>query len=175
MWSASTGVHEVRGVVRRKYRAVGGPGGPLGLPTADEAAVTGSAGARLSRLQHGTIYWSGATSAHVVKGAVLAHYLNLDGPRLLGLPVTDEEQVSRGRVSGFTGGRIYWARGTGAHEVHGNILTAYLSTDSGGPYGRLGFPLSDERPTTTEGRRNDFEGGWITWSATDGAVVHYRD
>jgi hypothetical protein len=44
-----------------------------------------------------------------------------------------------------------------------------------GPYGRLGFPLSDERSTTTEGRRNDFEGGWITWSGTGRAVVHYRD
>lgn len=57
-----------------------------------------------------------------------------------------------GRVQIYERGRIYWHTNTGAHEVHGGILTKYLA--GGGPgvnpqTGRrhFGFPVTDEERT----------------------------
>lgn len=58
----------------------------------------------------------------------------------------------------------------GAHEVHGPILEWYLA--HGGPYGSLGYPISDERPTPTGfGRYNLFERGAVGWLPDTGAFT----
>ncbi len=66
-------------------------------------------------------------------------------------------------------GRIYWHPTTGAHEVHGGILTKYLTL--GGPNLNpetnrrdLGFPKTDEI-RTTDGicKVSEFEWGAIYW------------
>jgi hypothetical protein len=63
----------------------------------------------------------------------------------------------------FERGSIYWTPSTGAHEVHGRIRDAWA--DHGWEAGELGYPISDEYEVPG-GRRNDFEGGSITWSAS---------
>ncbi len=62
-WSLATGAHVVTGEIRDAWLAGGGPGGPLGYPVADEAAVPG--GGRVSRFQHGEIAWSSQAGAAV--------------------------------------------------------------------------------------------------------------
>lgn len=58
----------------------------------------------------------------------------------------------------------------GAHEVHGPILEWYLA--HGGPYGALGYPITDEKPTPTGvGRYNRFENGSIGWLPEVGAFT----
>jgi len=58
----------------------------------------------------------------------------------------------------------------GAHEVHGEILAWYLG--HGGPYGELGYPISDEKPTPTGyGRYNLFQHGAIGWMPESGAFL----
>jgi hypothetical protein len=58
----------------------------------------------------------------------------------------------------------------GAHEVHGPILEWYLA--HGGPYGALGYPISNERPTPTgSGRYNLFQRGAIGWLPDAGAFT----
>jgi len=58
----------------------------------------------------------------------------------------------------------------GAHEVHGPILEWYLA--HGGPYGPLGYPISDEKPTPTGfGRYNLFEHGAVGWLPGSGAFA----
>lgn len=58
----------------------------------------------------------------------------------------------------------------GAYEVHGDILAWYLS--HGGPYGPLGYPISNEKPTPTGyGRYNLFQGGSIGWLPETGAFT----
>ena len=84
-----------------------------------------------------------------------------------------------GRVRRYERGNIYWHPATGAHEVHGAILKAYLA--QGGPgqnpktgKRQLGFPTNDEY-RTRDGKfpRSSFEWGSITWtSGTQGGVVH---
>jgi len=139
-----------------------------GLPTSDETAV---AGGRASTFTGAAIYWSPATGAHEVHGAVRAHYLAPGGPSsFAGFPTSDETAVAGGRASIFTGATIYWSPAAGAHEVHGAIRSAYLSY--GGAGCPLALPSSDEQPAPG-GRQNTFQHDSITYNtATGTTTVH---
>lgn len=164
-WSNGTGAREVYGGIAAKYDAVGGSGSALGLPTTGEESVPGG---RRNRFLGGTIYWSQAYDAKVVRGGINQKYDALGGPeRFLGLPASDETAVAGGAVSSFAGGRIWWSPAQGAREVHGAILQKYL--ELGGAGGSLGFPTSDERDAPG-GRENTFERGVIRWDAASGRV-----
>jgi uncharacterized protein with LGFP repeats len=121
--------------------------------------------------QHGSIYWSPATGAHEVHGAILGEYRAVGGPTgVLGYPVTDEEGVDDGvgRVSTFTGGGIWFTVPTGAHEVHGAIGGRYA--ELGGPASVLGYPVTDEQGVSDGvGRVSTFTGGGIWFTVPTGA------
>jgi uncharacterized protein with LGFP repeats len=63
-----------------------------------------------------SIYWSGATGAHIVTGEIRDAWLAGGGPAgPLGYPVADEESApGGGRVCRFTGGEIGWSVASGA-------------------------------------------------------------
>ena len=156
-WSASTGVHVVGGAILTEYLSSGGPPA-LGFPTTDGTAVTGG---RATYFTGARIYWSSATGAHTLKGAVLTKYLAHGGPSGYGLPTTDVMNVVGGGYTHFSGGRsIYWSPATQAHLVYGPILTKYASVG----YFRscLRFPTTD-RFASPRGFRNDFTGGNIVY------------
>jgi hypothetical protein len=122
--------------------------------------------------KRGAIYWTRQHGAHAVWGAIGGKYRRLDGPRsVLGFPVIDERDTrgGPGRVSRFTRGRIFWSRGTGAHEIHGAIETRYLKR---GGAGRFGLPTSDERRAGRT-RFSVLQRGRIYWSRRTGARVVY--
>jgi uncharacterized protein with LGFP repeats len=158
--SRATGAHEVHGRILAHYRSLGVERGFLGLPTSDE--VSGQVeGVRLNTFQGGTIYFSRATRARSVHGAILAKYRQLGAEAsVLGLPVADEQDgaIAGTHLSEFSNGRIYHSRATGAHGIHGLILTRYLRL--GAESSSLGLPTSDEY-SWEDGRRNDFENGYI--------------
>ncbi|MCZ4521680.1 hypothetical protein O4220_24445 [Rhodococcus ruber] len=87
------------------------------------------------------------------------------------------EQVGEFMLGPGGGGMLEYRNATvfalpegGAHEVHGPILEWYLA--HGGPYGTLGYPISDERPTPTGfGRYNLFQRGALGWLPETGAFV----
>lgn len=87
------------------------------------------------------------------------------------------EQVGEFMLGPGGGGMLEYRRATvfalpdgGAHEVHGEILAWYLG--HGGPYGALGYPISDEKPTPTGyGRYNLFQHGAIGWLPESGAFL----
>lgn len=111
-WSPATGARVVVGPVLERYVASGGPA-VLGLPLTDVTGA-GRRGSQQIVLQHGRIYSSQASGAHVVLGAVLTTYLRSGGATgKLGLPVGDEHAVRGGRAQDFTSGRITWLRGKG--------------------------------------------------------------
>jgi len=87
----------------------------------------------------------------------------------LGYPVTDETGTPDGvgRFNGFQGGAVYWTPRTGAHEVHGAILSTWASL--GWERSALGYPVSDEF-VVAGGRQSNFERGSISWTAATGAV-----
>jgi len=94
----------------------------------------------------------------------------------LGGPLGPEEPApAGGKVRRYERGHIYWSSATGAHEVHGGILSLYLA--HGGPGNSpqtgdrlLGYPVTDE--LNVEGvPRSIFESGAIYWTPGTGGCV----
>jgi uncharacterized protein with LGFP repeats len=122
--------------------------------------------------QHGSIYWSPATGAHVVTPELRDAWAASgweNGP--LGYPVTDAAPLANGgKFVHFQGGSVYWSPATGAHVVRGPVRDAWAAT--GWETGPLGYPTGDLR-AVSGGTRQDFQRGYITVSGATGvATVH---
>jgi uncharacterized protein with LGFP repeats len=172
VWSGATGAHVVRGAILSKYLAMHGTASILGFPTSDELVAAG--GGAFSYFQGGIIVWSGATGAHVVRGAILSKYLGMRGSAsFLGFATSDElGAAGGGAVSSFQGGTIYWSPSTGAHWLRGPILEKFQMLN--GPAGRLGYPVTDEY-AVGRGVESELQHGWLTYvTATRRVVVRYK-
>ncbi|HET9249390.1 MAG TPA: SpoIID/LytB domain-containing protein [Actinomycetota bacterium] len=92
----------VTGPIRAKYD---GLGCSPGLPTSRQVSV---AGGERQKFEDGTIYHSGATGAHVLRGLVLDRYLDEGGPAgHLGFPTSDVHRLDNGNLrASFEGGVI---------------------------------------------------------------------
>ncbi len=173
-YSASTGAHFVIGAILGHYLSLGGPDGLLGLPTTDETRAPDEIGRynHFSGTGGSAIYWTPATGAHSVQGAIARHWAALGWERgFLGYPTSDESPTAggTGRYNNFSrGGAILWTRALGAHETHGAIRALWAKT--GYESGPLGYPTTDEY-AVTGGRRSDFEHGYIFWNSTTYATV----
>jgi hypothetical protein len=171
VWTPSTGARLVRGAILQRWRSLGAQTGALGYPTGDDAAVPGGF---KTDFAGGSIYWSSATGARVVRGTILRRYVAAGGPRVLGFPLADEGWTAggKGAVVRLQAGAIYWSSGTGAHVVRGRILSHWLNT--GGPTGSLGFPVTDHAalPDGT-GWQVHFRNGTLT-ERRDGRIVTTR-
>ncbi len=107
---------------------------------------------------------SKATGKHTLCGPILAKYKALGGPAGFGYPGTDIVTAAdkTGRYAHFQAPgttadnrSIYWSPDTGAWEVHGSIWVKW--NELGRERGILGYPTSDERPTSDGvGRFNTF-------------------
>ena len=153
-----------------KYAQLGGAAGFLGVAVTPENVAPDGIG-RYRHYQGGSIYWSPATRAHEVHGAIRGKWSSLGWERsFLGYPLTDETRTPDGvgRFNHFQGGSIYWTPGTGAHEVHGAIRGKWSSL--GWERSFLGYPLTDESTTPDGvGRYNHFQGGSVYWTPATGA------
>ncbi len=172
----------ISGPIYEKYRRLGdisstGTQPVVGLPISDEEALANNG--RCVHFESGDIYWSAATDAREIHGAIRERWLVLGGATsVLGLPISDECGVMNGnaelgRFNRFAnGGCIYWTAGTGAWDVYGAIYSEWSA--KGGPLGPLGFPISGETSTPSlpnlpflgnvpQGRFNDFQRGVIVW------------
>ena len=161
--SPSTPVREVHGLIGARFHALGGTAA-LGLPLTDEIPTPRRAGA-FNHFQGGSVYWSPATGAREVRGAIRDRWAQLGWEHGLGFPTTGDERtpVKPGAYTHFEGGSVYWSPATGAHAVRGALRDRWAAT--GWENGPLGFPVADERPVPG-GLRLDFQGGSIAWSST---------
>jgi hypothetical protein len=169
-FTPSTGAQEVHGAIAAEWASLGWERGVLGYPVTGEAVAPDGVG-RYSHFQGGSIYWTPATGAHEVHGGIRAEWAALGWERsLLGYPLTDETATPDGvgRYNLFQGGSIYWTPATGAHEVHGGIRAEWAAL--GWERSALGYPISDEY-AVPGGRQSDFQGGFLRWDATTGAVT----
>ncbi|MFL5305679.1 MAG: LGFP repeat-containing protein [Polyangia bacterium] len=64
-WSAATGAHILTAEIRDAWLATGGPTGPLGYPTSDEAPAHD--GGRAAEFQSGRIVWTAQTGARIAR------------------------------------------------------------------------------------------------------------
>jgi uncharacterized protein with LGFP repeats len=167
-WSPDAGAHVVFGAIAAAWAQQGREGGFLGYPTTDEIVLT-RGGGRYQLFQGGAVYWSSATGAHIVFGAIAATWAQQGWEGgFLGYPTTNEIVLARGgRYQGFQGGTIYWSPTTGAHIVFGAIAATW--GQAGWENGYLGYPTTNEIPLARGGRYQGFQGGTIYWSPTTGA------
>ena len=162
--------------IQAKYQNEGGAAGFLGSSLGPEMN-TPQPGGTYEQFQYGNIYYSAATGAHVVSGAILAEYNALAGEtdsnghnvqNDVGLPTSDQiiPGIATARENAFQGGEIYWSAATGAHVVYGAINGHYNSI--GGADSYLGLPTSDEQGIPG-GREQYFQNGKILFSKSRGA------
>ncbi len=164
-------------VISDKYASLGGSAGWLGRPVSGELASSDGAGL-YRQYQHGAIFWSAATGAHVVQGAILAKYAALGSEAgVMGYPTGDELALDGvdggsgdgGRCAPFQNGVILWRAGAdAAFASHGPVLARWQHC--GFWAGRLGFPLGDVARTADQaGQYQHFESGSIYWKPATGA------
>lgn len=139
----------------------GDPGGSIAAraaalgPGLTGAAVSGCEavpGGHRVRYRHADVYFSPATGAHELYGAVRDKYGALGGPGGdLGLPLTGVRPTpdGQGRCAHFAGGgSVYWHPTTGPMALRGALRAAWDA--AGGERGPLGYPTSDELTTAQQ-------------------------
>jgi hypothetical protein len=116
-WTPQTGAHEVHGVIRDRWAAVGWETGPLGYPITDETPAPDGVG-RYNVFEHGSIYWTPETGAHEVHGVIRDRWAVEQwetGP--LGYPTSGEYEIPGGRKNDFQHGAIIWTAATNETSV----------------------------------------------------------
>ena len=165
-WSATTGVKFIRGDILTAYLAAGGPA-VLGAPATDEG-LAGQWGAFNHFAKDASVYWTADTGAQLVRGAVRAEWLAMNGEWGMGFPTGAEAAVAgvTGAVKQvFTGGTVFWSAATGAHALRGGIATAWSAA---GGVTKLGLPTTGE-VGVPGGVTQDFSRGYtVTWTAAGG-------
>jgi peptidoglycan hydrolase-like protein with peptidoglycan-binding domain len=76
---------------------------------------------------------------------------------------------SNAEIDGVDGG-IWYRRGIGAFEVHGNILLKYIDLHHARAGEALGFPINDEHDDGPGFRASDFEYGTLRCDLSSGVV-----
>jgi len=140
-WQSQSGAWEIHGAILDRWNDLGGASGTFGFPTSDELPVTSGTIeiGRYSRFAGGgRIYWSAATGAFEVNGAIRDKYLANGGPAgALGFPVSGETDTpGGGRFNQFQNGFVVWhADGpyNGAYPVGNSVqlqLFSYQDTQN---------------------------------------------
>jgi N-acetyl-anhydromuramyl-L-alanine amidase AmpD len=115
-WTPATGAHEVHGQIRARWEALGWERSALGYPVSDEENTSFAPG-KVSRFQGGHIYWSAATGARWLEGALLQKYLEAGVAQTLGFPKSEAYAVSGGRRVDFERGALVHNTSTGAVSI----------------------------------------------------------
>ncbi|QYG92507.1 hypothetical protein HC251_08670 [Iamia sp. SCSIO 61187] len=104
-YTAATGAHGVWGEVLSAYIDHGGPTSDLGYPTSDRGDVGDGRGVRVTT-EHGGVYWTSSTGAHVVPPAIFSRWTG--GPSgAFGYPTGDPQRLPGDGVrQTFEGGTI---------------------------------------------------------------------
>lgn len=111
VWSPKTGAHVVQGAIRAKWMALGAETGALRYPITDEKGTPDKVGRynHFSGSNGSSIYYSPATGAHPVTGAIRSKWASLGWETSrLGYPTSDSYVVSVGRATDFQHGRLTW-------------------------------------------------------------------
>jgi uncharacterized protein with LGFP repeats len=148
------------------WQAAGGDTGPLGPK---DGGVYPAADGFGQNFPGGKIFFTPATGAHIMTGAILDKYMSLGGPADgdLGFPTIDEGdgRAPGSRNTTFSAADnpvIFWTPDTGARVVRGPINAAWDKL--GGSAGQLGVPTDDEA----------YRGNLVSQKFTGGELTYDR-
>ena len=140
--SSFTGTHTVTGPILEKFKQLGGVNGFLGYPKTDVTPSLDFVG-QLSVFQNGSIYWSPATGAHEVHGAIKDKYVSAGAElSLLGYPVGDQHANPDGwSANEFQNGSVITKPGSGTHLYFSRtqMVRAVRATEQDGTLSRPEF------------------------------------
>lgn len=164
-WSPASGAAVVRGAIRDRWAGLGWENSWLGYPTGEEFGVRGGV---VQRFQGGLVYFSPATGAQAVRGAIAATYGATGWENgFLGFPTTSEQPLRAGAFSHFQGGSVYWSPATGAQTVAGSFRDFWAAR--GWENSGFGYPTSSAFGGLTGGGWGQrFQGGSLYVSAATG-------
>ncbi|BCT77784.1 hypothetical protein SCMU_36260 [Sinomonas cyclohexanicum] len=168
-YSPTTGAWAVNGAILDRYAATGHNRGFLSYPTGPETCGQPGNGC-FQQFANGYIFYSPATGAWAVNGAILDRYAATGHNRgFLSYPTGPETcgQPGNGCFQQFANGYIFYSPATGAWAVNGAILDRYASY--GHNRGTLGYPTSSETCSGGECLQT-FQAGLIGWSGGSTAV-----
>jgi uncharacterized protein with LGFP repeats len=138
--------NDANGAITAAWEASGGDGGTLGPKNGDVYPVGAGFGQNFAS---GKIFFTPATGARIMQGAILEKYESLGGPADsdLGFPTIDEGsgRAPESRNTTFSAADkpvIFFTPATGARVVRGPINAAWDKL--GGSSGPLGVPAEDE-------------------------------
>ena len=134
----------LNGEIRAAWGAVGGSGGTLGWPTADQETIT--AGLR-QQFQYGVVVVPTGGTGVVLSGAIGTYWSMGPNASLLGVPTGSPKSLTAGGVTGtsqvFERATVFSSATTGTFAVlNGSVRSAWDS--SGGSGGSLGWPTGDQ-------------------------------
>ncbi|WP_324143497.1 PQQ-dependent sugar dehydrogenase [Intrasporangium sp.] len=171
-WSPAAGVHYVAGAIAQRFTALGGLSW-CGVPVTDDLPTTNGDGRYNDFASSCSIYWSAASGAHAVSGAVRNRWIGLGAEQsLLGYPTRDLALTASrtGYIAVFQKGVIYHSGTTGTRYLTSPILPKYRSI--GAETSQLRYPTTDTRATASgAGRYQHFQDGSIFWSSDSSAHV----
>src|ERR1700720_2764258 len=188
---SATGAHIMTGAILDKYQSLGGPAdSDLGFPTIDEGAgrAADSRNTTFSASDSPVIFWTPATGAWVVRGAINAAWDKLGGSAgPLGVPADDEMYGGAVVTQKFTGGEVSYDRKaktftTVPPDLAGQLADLQIPDDptsainaarraAGGALGPLGAAQGPPYPIGADGLGQNFAGGKIFYSPATGANV----
>ena len=169
-WTPGAGAHDLEAAIRDKWASLGWERSFLGYPISNQATLPGG---QFVHFQNGSIYWSSATGAQSVHGAIRDKWAATGwetGP--LGYPSSDEVAAlgGQGRLNGFEHGMIFWTPATGPHYVlFGPLFNSWSS--GGREAGPLGYPISDSYTVNLVEQRVDFQHGSLLYNPVTGTVT----
>ncbi|MGV7986050.1 sunset domain-containing protein [Mycobacterium kansasii] len=153
--------------INMAWRAAGGAAGALGAKKGAPYPIGGDGIAQ--DFVGGKIFFSPATGANAVEGAILAKYESLGGPVSsdLGFPIANESDggiTPTSRIAAFSAADkpvIFWTPDHGAFVVRGAMKAAWDKLK--GATGKLGAPVADQ---TVDGDvvSQKFTGGKVSWN-----------
>jgi uncharacterized protein with LGFP repeats len=130
-YSPATGANAVETDILTKYEALGGPGGDVGFPIANEAdggLKQPSRVSEFSAIDKPVIFWTPEHGAFLVRGAIKAAWDKLLGPTgKLGAPLGDQTVDKDDVTQKFTGGQISWNQKKNAFTTQPANLAPALS------------------------------------------------
>ncbi|GAB3326673.1 hypothetical protein GCM10027451_52090 [Geodermatophilus aquaeductus] len=172
-WSAASGAQPVNGAIRSRHASLGYENGFLGYPTG--AAVCGLRDGGCGQVfQGGAVYWSAASGAQPVNGAIRSRHASLGYENgFLGYPtgaaVCGLRDGGCGQV--FQGGTLYWSPASGTQPVNGAIRARWAQL--GFENGSLGYPVEEAAVLFNGDVAQRFQSGGLYWSARTGQVRAY--
>ena len=164
--ASATPEDDADAAITAAWQAGGGDTGPLGPK---DGGVYPAGDGFGQNFPGGKIFFTPATGAHIMTGAILDKYMSLGGPADgdLGFPTIDEGagRAPNSRNTTFSAADnpvIFWTPDTGARVVRGPINAAWDKL--GGSAGQLGVPADDEV----------YRGNLVTQKFTGGELTYDR-